>query len=418
MRKFETSPDEPVVSLLSPEFEDDPVGALARLRDRSPLVRVGFPGGERVWLVTRAEDIRKVMSDPRFVVDVSKVPGHEGPSLTEQMVATLDLSDELSDYFGANLMLEDGQSHVRLRRVLAPAFTNRRIEALRPRIEEISAQLLDTLERKGAGDLLHEYAAPLTITVICELIGIDEADQPQIRKWMAEYVNVEADFTSSLLGLCGHLKELLKRRRAQPANDLISTLVQAMDAEDVQLSEADAISLTVTLVNASYHAMNDFIVNAVLVLEENPDQLALLRADPTALPHAVEELMRIGSSISNAGPRYATHDMEFAGVPIRQGDALTGSIHSANFDPRYFPRPEQCDIQRRPKPGEGHLSFGAGPHRCIGAALANLEGGVAIDHLMLQRDSVKVAVSRSELTYRDTMPGGAPRLLTSLPVRM
>jgi cytochrome P450 len=191
-----------------------------------------------------------------------------------------------------------------------------------------------------------------------------------------------------------------------------------MDAPDLQLVEADAIALTVTVVNAAYHAVNDFIVNAVLVLEDNPEQLALLRAAPETLPHAVEELLRIGSSISLAGTRYATTDMEFAGVRIREGDALTGSIHSANFDPRYFPQPEHCDFGRRPKAAEGHLSFGAGPHRCIGATLAGIEGAVAIDHLMLQRDTVKVAVSRSELKYRDTMPGGAPRLLTSLPVRM
>jgi cytochrome P450 len=422
MTVFETSLDEQVVSLLSPEFEEDPIGALARLRDKSPLVRVGYPGGARVWLVTRGEDIRKVMSDPRFVVDAAKVAGHEGPSLTEQMFAQFDveeeIADELRDFFGANLMLEDGQGHVRLRRVLAPAFTVRRIEALRPRVEEVSARLLEALDRKGSGDLLNEYAGPLTTAVICELIGIDEADQPQVQEWLAEYINLKADFASSLLGLCRYLRGLLERRRAEPAGDLISTLAQAMDAEDIQLTEADAVSLIVTVVNAAYHAVNDFIVNSVLVLEDNPEQLALLRANPGALPHAVEELLRVGSSISLAGTRYATTDMEFAGVRIREGDALTGSIHSANYDPRYFPRPEQCDIERRPKAAEGHLSFGAGPHRCIGATLASLEGAVAIDHLMLRRDSVKVAVSRSELKYRDTMPGAAPRLLTALPVRM
>ncbi len=412
-----TSPEE-VVSLLAPEFEEDPIGSLARLRERAPLVRVGFPGGQRVWLITRGEVIKKVLSDPLFVVDASKVPGHEGPSITEQMLESLELSDELSQYFGANMMLEDGQSHLRLRRVLAPAFTVRRLQALRPRINEVSAELLDALTGKGSGDLLHEYAAPLTIAVICGLIGIDEADQPRIQKWMGEYAKAEADFTRSLLGLCEHLKELMERRRARPESDMISTLVRAVDADDVEFSEADAVSMTVTLVNASYHAMNDFILNAVLVLQDNPDQLALLRADPGALPHAVDELMRVASSISNAGPRYATQDMEVDGIPIRRGDALTGSLHAANFDPRYFPRPEQCDVRRAPKPGEGHLSFGTGPHRCIGAALANLEGEVAIDHLMLQRDNLELAVGRSELTYSDTMPGGAPRLLTSFPVRL
>lgn len=412
-----TSPDDQIVSLLSAEFEKDPVGALARLREKSPLVRVGYPGGQRVWLMTRSEEIRSVLSDPRFVVDAGKVPGHEGPSITEQMLATLDISDELRDSFGANLALEDGQSHARLRRFIAPAFTARRIKALRPRIEVLSARLLQDLAHKGSGDLLHEYAAPLTSGVICELIGIDEADQPRIRTWMGEYANAEADFTTSLQALCGHIKKLIERRRAEPADDVVSTLVHAVDADGGRLSDADVTSLAVNLVNAAYHAMNDFILNAVLILQENPDQLDLLRARPHALPQAVEELMRIAPSIPNAGPRYATQDMEIAGIPIRRGDVLTGSLHSANFDPRYFPRPEQCDVERAPKHREGHLSFGSGPHRCIGAALANLEGEVALDHLLIQRDGLRVTVSRSELEYREIIPGSA-RLLVSFPVSL
>ncbi|MEV7190129.1 cytochrome P450 [Kitasatospora sp. NPDC093102] len=412
-----TGPDEQAVSLLSPEFEEDPVGALARLREKAPLVRVGYPGGQRVWLMTRSEEIRAVLSDPRFVVDVTRVPGHEGPSITEQMIAALDLSDELRDSFGANLALEDGQSHARLRRFLAPAFTLRRIKALRPRIEEMSAPLLAALVRKGSGDLLHEYAAPLTSGVICELIGIDEADRPQIQRWMSEYANANADFTASLQGLSGYTRQLIERRRAEPADDTISTLVHAVNADGDRLSEADITSLVVNLVNAAYHAMNDFILNAVLILEDNPDQLALIRARPEALPHAVEELMRIAPSIPNAGPRYATEDMEVAGIPICQGDILTGSLHSANFDPRFFPRPEQCDVERVVKPGESHLSFGSGPHRCIGAALANLEGEVALDHLLIRHEGLEVAVRRSELKYREVIPGGA-RLLTSFPVRL
>ncbi|MEU4685883.1 cytochrome P450 [Streptomyces xinghaiensis] len=409
--------DKPIVSLLAPEFEDDPVGSLARLRERSPLVRVGYPGGQRVWLMTRSEEIKSVLSDPRFVVDASKVPGHEGPSITELMLSSLDLSDELRDSFGANLALEDGKDHARLRRVLAPAFTMRRLKALRPGIEEMSAELLDALVRKGSGDLLHEYAAPLTSGVICELIGMDKADQPQIRKWMGEYANADADFTTSLQGLCTYTKGLIERRRAEPADDMISTLVSAVDQGGGLLSEADITSLVVNLVNAGYHAMNDFILNAILLLQDNPDQLALLRARPELLPHAMDELMRVVPSIPNAGPRYATEDMEVGGVPICKGDALTGSLHSANFDPRHFPRPEQCDVERVPKRGEGHLSFGSGPHRCIGAALSNLEGEVALDHLLLQRDSPELAVRRSALQYREVIPGGA-RLLTSFPVRL
>ncbi|WND16699.1 cytochrome P450 family protein [Streptomyces violaceus] len=409
--------DEPVVSLLAPEFKDDPIGAFARLREMSPLVRIGFPGGPRVWLITRGEEIRSVLSDPRFVVDIGKVPGHQGPGIAEQMLAMLDIPDELRESFANNLMLQDGLDHARLRRLIAPAFTTRRIKALRPRIEEISAGFLDALAQKGFGDLLHEYSTPLTGAVICELVGIDEADQPQIRKWMDEYANADADFTTSAAGLCAYTRELIERRRAEPADDMISTLVQTMDEDGDALSETDVVSLVCTLVNGGYHSTAHFILNAVLTLQENPDQLAMLRARPEGLPHAIEELMRMGNPIPSAGPRYATEDMEFAGVSIRKGDALTGSLQSANYDPRFFTEPERCDVERVPKPGQGHLAFGAGPHRCIGAALANLEGEIALSHLLLQRDSLEVAVSRKELKYRELIPGGA-QLFHSFPVRL
>lgn len=408
---------EPIVSLLDPEFEDDPVGALTRLREMSPLARIGFPGGPPVWLITRGEEIKAALSDPRFVMDINKVPGHQGISIAEELLASLDLSDEIVDYSKSNLQIQDGQNHARLRRLVASAFTARRIEALRPRIEEISARLIDAFAQKGSGDLLREYSAPLTGTVICELIGIDKADQPQIRTWMDEYTSADVDFTTSIRGLFEYLKKLIRRRRAEPTDDMVSTLVQTMDEDGDRLSEAEIISMVAVLVNAAYHSTAHFIPSAVLTLLDNPDQLALLRARPDALPHAVDELMRIASPIPTAGPRYAIEDLEFAGVSVCKGDALTGSLMSANYDPRVFPEPERCDVERVLKRGEGHLAFGAGPHRCLGAKLANLEGEIALDHLLLQRDGLEITVSRDKLRYRELIPAGA-RMFTAFPVRL
>lgn len=408
---------EPIVSLLNPEFEDDPVGAFARLREKAPLVRIGFPGGPPVWLITRSEEFKAAWSDPRLVTNISNVPGQQGPSIADQALASLDVPDELMRYFTSNLMLQDGQDHARLRRLVAPAFTVRRIKALRPRIEEISALLIDALAEKGSGDLLREYATPLTGAVICELVGIDEADQPQIRKWMDEYANVDADFTTSARGLFEYTRKLIERRRAEPADDMISTLVQTMDEDGDRLSEDEIISMLGVLVNGGYHSTAHFIPNAVLTLLDNPDQLALLRARPEALPHAINELMRIANPIPSAGPRYASEDMELAGVSICKGDAVTGSLQSVNYDPRVYSEPERCKVERVLKRGEGHLAFGAGPHRCIGAALAELEGEIALDHLFLQRDTLELAVGSSELRYRELIPGGA-RLFSKFPVRL
>jgi cytochrome P450 len=412
--KEKTIMAEPIVSLLNAEFKDDPVAAYARLREMSPLVRIGFPGGPPVWLITRNEDFKTALSDPRLVTQASNVPGHRGPSLADQAVASLGLPEEFRDYVTANLMVSDGQYHTRLRRLVMPAFTARRIKALRPRIERISARLIEALAQRGSGDLIQDYAQPLTAAVICELIGIDEADQPHVRKCMNEYVNADADFAAGARGLFEYTKKLIERRRAEPGDDMVSTMVQATGADGDRFTEAEIIAMTGLMVNAGYHSTAGFIGLAVLVLLDNPDQLALLRARPEVLPHAMEELMRVANPVPNAGPRYATEDLEFAGVSVCKGDALTGSIQSANYDPRVFSEPERCDVERVLRPGQGHLAFGAGPHRCLGAGLANIEGEIAINHLMIECQSLKLA---GRLRYREPFPGGA-QLFTAFPVRL
>ncbi|MGC0422069.1 cytochrome P450 family protein [Embleya sp. AB8] len=410
---------EPIVTLTNREFTDDPIGAYARLREKSPLVRVGFPGGPPVWLITRNEETKAALSDPRLVVAYSNVPGHRGPSVVDLMVETLDLPDEFRDYVAANMMILDGEAHARQRRLVTPAFTARRIKEMRPRIEAISARLIETLARKGSGDLIEEYSSPLTGTVICELIGIDEADQPQIRKWMTEYADAGngGDLETSARGIFEYTKKLIERRRAEPRDDMISALVHSRDEDGDRLTEAEIISAVLLVVNNGHHSTSHFIPNAVLALFDNPDQLALLRARPDALPHAIDELMRVANPVPTAGPRYATEDMEFAGFPICKGEALTSSLLSANYDPRVFPEPERCDVERVLPRGESHLAFGAGPHYCPGAALANLEGEIALDHLLLRRDSLEITVDRADLRYTEVSPGGA-RLLDALPVRL
>jgi len=342
------------------------------------------------------------------------VPGHNGPSLADQAVALLGLPEEYREAVTSNLMVSDGAYHTRLRRLVRPAFAPRRIKALRPRIEEISAGLIEGLARKGTGDLIKDYSQPLTGAVICELIGIDEADQPEVREYMNVYASADADFAAGTRGLFEYIKQLIARRRVEPRDDMISTMVEAIGDDGDRFTEPEMIAMAGLMVNAGYHSTAGFIGKAVLVLLDNPDQLALLRARPDAMPHAMEELMRVANPVPNAGPRYATEDFEFAGVPVRRGDALTGSLQSANHDPRVFPDPQRCDVQRELKPGEGHLAFGAGPHRCLGAALAYLEGEVALNHLMIQRDTLRLA---GRLRYREPIPGGA-QLFAAFPVQL
>ncbi|MGW2707272.1 cytochrome P450 family protein [Streptomyces sp. NPDC001340] len=408
---------EPIVSLMDPEFTHDPIGAYGRLRENSPLVRIGNPGAPPVWLVTRCDDVKAALSDPRFVTDYSNVPGHHGLGVVDQMLAVYDLPEEFREEFRGyanNMMFVDGKDHARLRRLVTPAFAVRRIKALRPGMEEISAQLLDTLAAKGGGDLLEEYSSPLTGTVICELIGIDKADQPHMRKLMNDYAN--GDVVSSAQGMVECAKELIARRRTEPAEDMISTLVRTRDESGDQLSEAEMIAMVLLLVWAGHHSTSHFIPNAVLTLFDHPEQLERLCAAPEFLPHAIDELMRLANPVPLASPRYATEDVEFAGVQVRRGEALTGSYLSANYDPRVFPDPERCDLGREMKRGQGHVSFGAGPHYCVGAALAKLESEVALGDLLLNRDGLELAVKREELEYTDSTLG--VHLLARLPVRL
>ncbi|WP_018254302.1 cytochrome P450 family protein [Salinispora mooreana] len=404
---------EPVVSLMDPEFWNDPVSAYERLRGSGPLIRMGLPGVPPVWLVTSCEHVKSALSDPRFVVDAANVPGHHGPGIVDQMMAASGMPDEFRDYM-TNMMFTDGKDHSRLRRLVTPGFSARRIRAMRPRVDQIAGELVESLAEKGSGELIADFSAPLTTTVICELIGVDRADQAQMGAWMRDYTTGERVVSGR--AMVNYTRDLIERRRAEPADDMISAMIRSGDEAGDRLSDAEIIAMALLLINAGHHSTAQFIPNAVLVLLDHPEQLARLRAEPGQLPGAMDELMRLANPVPIATPRYATEDMEFAGVAVRRGEALTGSLEAANFDPERFPAPRQLDTGRDLGRGDGHLSFGAGPHYCPGAALARLEGEIALDHLLLRRDSLRLAVERDEVDYVDVSLG--LRMLSSLPVRL
>ncbi|GGW20708.1 cytochrome P450 [Streptomyces capoamus] len=400
---------------MDPEFTHDPNRAYARLREQAPLVRIGTPGAPPVWLVTRCADVRSMLSDPEIVVDHANVPGNEGTSLMDQLLGALDLPDDFRAEFrtyARNMMFVDGDEHARLRKLILPAFAVKRIKALRPAIEEMSARLLDALAAKGGGDLIEEYSSPLTGTVICELIGFDRADHPRVRKLMRSYADGDIHFSGREMVEC--TKELIARRRAEPADDLISTLVRTRDETGDRLSEDEMVAMVLLLIMNGHHSTSFFIPASVVALFRNPDQLALLRAEPELMPDAIEELLRVANPVPVTSPRYATRDMELSGCPVRKGETLTGSFFAANFDPRAFPDPERLDLRRERRRGEGHVSFGAGPHYCTGAALAKLETDVALRHLLLDRDTLEIAVPLDELEYTDATLG--VHMLAGLPV--
>ncbi|MFE0105097.1 cytochrome P450 [Streptomyces sp. NPDC059009] len=405
---------EQVVSLTS-EIVSDPA-QYTELREQG-LTRATLPDLETpVWLITRYEEAKAALSDPRFVRDSSKLPGQDGPSIADQMIEAYGLPADYSPYLGI-LVLADGEEHARLRNLITRSFTARRIAGLRPQIEQIVDDLYAKLSAKGEGDLLEELGYPLAATVICELIGIDQQHHAQMTKWIREYASGDPElFIPALKGMVEHCKDLIVRRREEPAEDLISELVRAADEEEDALTETEIVAVFLLLINTGITPPATFICDSILTLFDHSEQLDKLRQEPELLAtRAIPELLRFTSPVPMGAPLYATEDMEFGGCPIKQGDVVTGSLMGVNHDPAEFDAPDKLDISRKLGRGVGHLALGHGAHYCIGAALARLETEVVLDRLLIKHDGLELAVPRDELVYKP-LPGEGIHL-AALPVR-
>ncbi|WP_307867790.1 cytochrome P450 family protein [Umezawaea beigongshangensis] len=398
-----------MIDLLDADLVRDPFGVYGRLRERSPLARGVLPGAGPLWIVTRYEDVRLVLNDRRFVGDVRSVPGADATDLQEQFLLAAGLAPEDLEHVRPTMSDLDGAAHAALRGAVSRAFTARRVSALRPRVERLAADLLDALPRGEVVDLLAEFAHPLPITVICELIGVPERDRPRWREWSAALAPGGGPaMAAAVRAMAGNARELVERRRAEPADDLVTDLVLAGD----QLGEAQVISTVFSLVVAGHETTANLIANGTAALLTHPDQLALLRADPGLLPRAVQELMRWCGPALGTRMRYATEDVEIGGGVVRRGEAVMPVLGAANRDPRVFAEPDRLDVTR--DAARPHVGFGHGPHHCLGAALAALEGEVAFGALLRDRPGLALAVAPEDLR-RGANPG--TRHLAELPVR-
>ncbi|MEU0655416.1 cytochrome P450 [Streptomyces albogriseolus] len=321
--------------------------------------------------------MRRLLTDPVFVNNPASVPG-AAPRDRFTIMKKLNIPTDLVDYLADKIFEIDGPDHRRLRKLASCAFTARRVARLRPRIEEITSTLLDRMTRAGRDgspvDLMEAFAYPLPITVICELIGIDEADRPQWHDWgsvlstpMAHVERLPTVFRDSI----GQLLDIIARRRAAPRDDLISAFIQAQEDDGDRLSDREMVPLVFTMVIAGHETTTYLLGNSVLALLENQDQLALLREDPSRWPQAVNELMRLGPA-QFGQPRYPVEDVELGGVSIPKGDPIIPLLLSANTDPRKYEDPRRLDVTR--DTGHAHVGFGQGAHYCLGAPLALLEG--------------------------------------------
>ncbi|MGI5213961.1 cytochrome P450 family protein [Plantactinospora sp. CA-290183] len=360
----------PEVHLADPEVLHDPFGAYGRVRELAPVARLVAPGFGGMWALTRYDDAKAMLADPRFELNPSS---YLRPDVPEHCLPYMRTMGEM-----------EGAEHSRLRRLVSPAFTARRAAEFRPRIEPIVARLLDDLPEhveNGAVDLLRHLAQPLPMEVICELVGIPESDRPRWQEWGAAVAAGHGQrFAEAIPGIMDGARAAVARRTAEPADDLVSNLIRVRAEDGDRLSEDELITFVWHLVLAGQTPTN-LITNALEALFRHPDQLAALRAEPALMPGAVEELTRWCGPQLLTVPRYTRQDVEIAGVPIGKGEPVTAALGAVNRDPRVFADPERLDL-RRPAGPPGHLEYGHGPHFCLGAPLARVQVEVALGALL------------------------------------
>ncbi|MBC2876199.1 MULTISPECIES: cytochrome P450 family protein [Streptomyces] len=380
----------------------DPHGTLATLRETGPVHRVQGADGNPAWLVTRYEDVRRALADPRLSLDKrNATPGN---------YAGLSLPPALD----ANLLNMDPPDHTRVRRLVVKAFTPGRVEKLREPVRRLADGLLDAVEPAGSADLLAAYAGPLPIMVMCDLLGIPEERRLDFRAWTDALITPDPARPEAAREAVGSMIRffagLLAAKRAEPADDLLSDLIAVRDGSD-RLSEDELTSLAFLLLFAGYENTVHLIANSVLALLDHPEELRTLRKNPDGLAAAVEELNRWDGPGPLAIRRFPLEDVEIGGVTVPAGETVLLSLASANRDPARFPDPDRLDLRRNTS---GSLALGHGIHYCLGAALGRMETETALAALLERFEKLELAVPREELKWR---PSIRARGLISLPVR-
>ncbi|MFD2422748.1 cytochrome P450 family protein [Amycolatopsis pigmentata] len=380
----------------------------AELRKEAPARLMVTPRGMRMWLITRYSDVKEVLVNPL----VCKDEAQRAELLSERHEATSGLRSPEFRLIEAHMLNTDPPGHTRLRKLVAKAFTTRAVVRLRPRIESLTEELLDGMADRDDVDLVADFAAPLPITVICELLGVPENDRDKFGDWARTIVSSVGD--QRLADAAGHfrayLADLVTRKRADPSADMLSDLIAVTDGGD-QLSEDELVAMASLLVIAGHDTTVNLIANGTLNLLRAPEQLAALRADPGLVPAAVEELLRYEGPVHLGTARFTTGPISVGGVEIPAGEFLAVSLASANRDPERFEDPDRVDIARQTA---GHLAFGHGIHHCLGAPLARLEGTIAIGRLIDRFPRLRLAADPETLTWRfSTLMRGLEKLPVS-----
>jgi cytochrome P450 len=380
---------------LSTRWKDDPYPIYRRLRDEAPVFRVPESG---IYCASRFEDVHHVLNDPqtfssRAMYTVLMMGGTETPPIRWQTVKSLfrfalaTRARPLAFVKARNLIASDGGAHASLRSIVNRGFTPRRIAALEPRIDGLVQECLAGLHAGRPFDVVQDLATPLPVTIIAEMLGVPTDRQTDFKRWSDAIIHFAAgpgrdegfgpEFTTIMVEFMSFLRQVMKQRRAQPADDLMSTLVATQDGED-GLTDYEVMLFVQLLLVAGNETTTNLIGNAVAALLDHRDQLERVAADPSLVPGLIEETVRYDTPVQLVF-RNTTCDAEIAGTPIPKGAFVAALIGSANRDERRFPEADRFDVARETK---GHLGFGFGAHFCLGASLARLEAKCALEALV------------------------------------
>lgn len=395
-------------SACSREFRANPHPVYAALRATAPVCPLKPPHGVDTYLITRYDDARAALADPR---------------LSKDMYGAIDayhrIFGDSSIALDDNMLFSDPPKHTRLRRIVGTTFTPKRVESLRPKVQKITDGLLDRCPASEPVNLLQEFCFPLPLHVICELLGVPENERRQAQEWSATVAQTgfgpEARKALELAegNLRDYLVDLIARKRREPDGALLSALVTAQD-EDGALTDHELVSTAWVLLFAGHKSTAYQIGNAVYHLLSRPEQKRLAFRDPQATAAAVEEIFRFETSVENSTFRYATEDIKMRDTLIPKGALVQISLTAANRDPEMFPDPDRMDVER-PNVQATHLAFGLGPHYCIGAPLARLEMQIALTTLFGRHPGMALVGEPEDVRWL-TVPFPAFRGVAELPV--
>jgi cytochrome P450 len=394
----------PQSPLAGQTYKSDPYAVYARMRGETPVTQTVLPNGVAVYLVTRYADVLAGLKDERLIKNIhnARPPG---------LLARLGVVPNLNN---TNMLRADPPEHTRLRALAHAAFTPKFVNQMRGHVQDIADRLLDAAQPNGKMDLINDFAFPLPITVITEMLGVPTADEHKFREWSTATIASGAlsgegtHLVPEMLPLVQYMRQLVGERRKSPQEDLIRQLILAEENDD-HLSETELIGTTILLLIAGHETTVNLIGNGTLALLQQPEQIEKLKQDPSVIRPAVEEILRVVNPVQMVN-RYAAVDLEIGGVKIPRGSHLILVVAAGNHDAAFVDAPDQLDVMHS---DAKHLAFGQGIHYCLGAPLARLEGEIAFTTLLKRLPNLRLADPNQKLEWR---PAIELRGLSTLPV--